>query len=137
MFLGADDLRFHPGWLEAAKAELDVGVGVVGTNDLGSPRVMRGAHSTHSLVTREYADVFGTIDRPGRVLHEEYPHEFVDDELVATAKFRGAWRFASKARVEHLHPSWGKAPMDALYALQADRMSVGRRIYRRRSRMWT
>lgn len=137
MFLGADDLRFHPGWFDAAAAELGPGVGVVGTNDLGSERVMAAQHSTHSLVTRDYVDRFGTIDEPGRVLCEEYPHEFVDDELVATAKHRGAWAFAADSHVEHLHPNWGKAPMDKLYAQQRRRMRAGRQIFERRSRLWT
>lgn len=137
MFLGADDLLFHPGWFEAALAELRPGIGVVGTNDLGSKRVMAGEHSTHSLVTRAYCDEHGTIDGPGSVLAEVYPHEFVDDEFVATAKHRGAWAFAFDSHVEHLHPSWGKAPMDPMYAQQAARMNTGRRIFRRRQRLWT
>lgn len=137
LFLGADDLLFHPGWLEASTAQLVDGIGVVGTNDLGSPRVCRGEHATHSLVTRTYADQFGTIDEPGTVLHEGYPHEFVDDELVGTAKHRGAWAFAKDSHVEHLHPSWGKAPMDELYAQQKARMTIGRQIYARRRHLWT
>lgn len=137
LFLGADDLLFHPGWFEAAVAKLDDGIGVVGTNDLGSQRVMRGEHATHSLVTRDYADQYGTIDRRFEVLHEGYPHEFVDDEFVATAKHRDAWAFAEDSHVEHLHPSWGKAPMDDMYAQQSARMAVGRRVFRARRHLWT
>lgn len=136
IFTGASDIRFHDGWLEAACAQLADGIGVVGTNDLGSQRVMAGVHSTHSLVTRSYAEL-GTIDEPGKLLHEGYPHEFVDDELVATAKHRNAWAFAADSIVEHLHPSWGKAPTDATYDEQGHRMWQGRRIYRRRMRLWT
>lgn len=137
IFLGADDLLFHPGWLEAAVAEMRDGIGVVGTNDLGSQRVMAGQHATHSLVTRAYADEFGTIDQPGAILHEGYPHEYVDDELVGTARHRRAWAFAVDSHVEHLHPSWGKAPMDDLYAQQRDRMMRGRKLYKRRLPLWT
>lgn len=137
LFTAADDLRFHPGWLEAACRKLTKGIGVVGTNDLGSPRVIEGVHSTHSLVTREYADTFGTIDQPGEILHEGYPHEFVDDELVQTAIHRNAWAFADDAHVEHLHPSWNKAPLDRLYRQQRVRMRAGARIYRKRQHMWT
>lgn len=136
MFLAADDLRFHAGWLQAATAALTGQVGVVGTNDLCSKRVMRGEHSTHSLVTRAYVDEFGTIDEPGKVLHEGYPHEFVDDELVQTAISRGAFVSARDSVVEHLHPMVGKAPMDDLYAQQAARMKSGRRLYQRRVRLW-
>ena len=137
LFLGADDLRFHPGWLEAATAKLAPGVGVVGTNDLGSPRVIAGNHATHSLVTRDYAERFGTIDEPGKILHEGYPHEYVDDELVGTAKHRGAWAFAVDSHVEHLHPAWGKAPTDGMYQRQRSRMAAGRPLYEARKHLWT
>lgn len=135
IFLGADDLRFHPGWLTAACARLAPGIGVVGTNDLGNARVMSGQHATHCLVARAYAQL-GTIDDPTRLLHEGYWHEFVDDELVGTAKKRRAWSFAPDSIVEHLHPAWGKAPLDALYAEEPERMRYGRRIYARRRRLW-
>jgi hypothetical protein len=136
LFLGACDLRFHPGWLEAATAKLTPGIGVVGTNDLGNPRVIAGQHSTHSLVTREYANR-GLIDGSPGVLFEGYPHEYVDDELVATARKRNAWAFARDSLVEHLHPGWAKAPMDDIYAEQRQRMAVGRVIYRSRRHLWT
>lgn len=135
LFLAADDVAFHPGWLTAACAELRPGIGLVGTNDLGSPRVIEGTHATHLLVTRAYADL-GTIDDPTRFLHESYPHEHTDDELVETAKYRGAWAFAFDSHVEHLHPSWGKAPMDEIYRLQRQRMKVSRSIYNRRKHLW-
>jgi hypothetical protein len=138
IFTGASDLRFHAGWFEAACAQLSrPGVGVVGTNDLGSPRVVQGQHSTHSLVTRAYADKYGTIDCPGAILCEQYIHEFVDDELVGTAKHRGAFAFAADSHVEHLHPNWRPdIPMDRLYAQQSRRMAASRQLYARRRRLW-
>lgn len=137
MFFGADDLRFHPGWFEAAVAQLRPGIGVVGTNDLGSPRVIAGEHATHSLVTRRYVDRFGLVDQMGYALYEGYPHEWVDDEQVGTAKKRGAWAMAIDSHVEHLHPNWGKAPNDPMYQQQAMRMRMGWRIYNQRKRLWT
>lgn len=137
ILLGADDLLFHPGWVAACRRALAPGIGVVGTNDLGSPRVTRGEHATHSLVTRQYADQSGVIDQPGAICHEGYYHEFVDDELVETAKARGAWAMALDAHVEHLHPNWDKAPNDSLYLAQRARMARGRPIYLRRRRLWT
>jgi hypothetical protein len=136
LFLGADDLHFHPGWLEAAAAKLAPGIGVVGTNDLGSPRVVAGEHATHSLVTRAYADQHGAIDRPGEILHEGYPHEYVDDELVGTAKHRCAWAMALDSHVEHLHPDHDKAPWDELYLAQPGRMDAGAPLYQARRRLW-
>lgn len=135
IFTGADDLHFHPGWYEAAMAAMGPGIGVVGTNDLGSPRVMAGEHSTHSLVARWYADL-GTIDEPRKIYCEQYVHEYVDDELVGTAKKRGAWAFASDARVEHLHPNWGKASSDRMYDAQRSRMRAGRAVFNKRRSMW-
>lgn len=138
LFLGASDLFFHPGWLDAVRAELvDERIGVVGTNDMGNPRVIAGQHSTHSLVTRVYADRYGTIDGPGQVLCEAYPHEYVDDEFVATAKYRGAYAHAHDAHVEHLHPNWHPdVPMDETYRGQSRRMAVGRRVFQRRRHRW-
>ncbi len=136
IFTGADDLHFHPGWLPAATAELGPGIGVVGTNDLCNPRVMRGEHATHFLVARWYVEV-GTLDEPGKLFHDRYMHEFVDDELVGTAKKRGAWAFAADSHVEHLHPMGGKTPMDDLYAGQRRRMGLSRALYERRRRPWT
>jgi hypothetical protein len=98
---------------------------------------MAGNHSTHSLVTREYVDRFGTIDRPGIALHEGYLHEFVDDEFVQTAMHRNAFAFAFDAHVEHLHPAWGKAPSDRSYEQAPFRMRMGRKLYRQRQHLWT
>ena len=137
IFLAADDLHFHPGWLDAVIDQLVPGIGVVGTNDLGSPRVTSGEHSTHSLVTREYADRYGTLERPGEILFEGYIHEYVDDELIGTAKARASWAFAFDAHVEHLHPNWKKAPNDALYAKQWSRMRKSKNLFMERRRLWT
>lgn len=114
--LGADDLRFHPGWDdEALRVAEESGAGVIGTNDLGNATVMRGLHSTHPLVRRSYIEEQGTIDEPGKCLHEGYHHQWVDTELVETAKVRGQWAFAKDSRVEHLHPFWKKGRMDSTY----------------------
>lgn len=136
LFLAADDLKFHPGWLTAAQAHLSARVQVVGTQDLGNPRVLRGVHSTHTLVTRRYADR-GTIDEPGKVYHEGYWHEYCDDELVETAWYRKAWAFAADSVVEHLHPAWGKAQMDDLYRQEPRRLRYGRRLFLRRRHLWS
>jgi glycosyltransferase involved in cell wall biosynthesis len=138
VFLAADDLRFHPGWFPAAETAATLsGKRVVGTQDLGNSRVLRGEHSTHTLVHRTYVDEYGTIDEPGKILHEGYPHEFVDDECIETAKARDEFVFAHDSIVEHLHPLWGKAPTDRIYDAHRKRMNQGRRIYIKRKRLWT
>lgn len=134
LFLGADDLHFHPGWFEKAVELLTGRVQVVGTNDLTNRRTITGRHSTHSLLTRSYADL-GTCDGPG-ILHEGYPHEYVDDEFIQTASRRKVYAHCPEAIVEHLHPMSGKAPMDRLYAAQAERMERGKVIFLERRRLW-
>lgn len=135
IFLGADDIQPHSGWLEAAKAKLTDGIGVVGTNDLCNPRTATGELSTHSLVTRWYADL-GTIDEGDKLLHEGYLHEYVDDELLGTARHRRAYAHAPDSVVEHFHPYCGKAPMDDLYAGQGARMRQSRSLYDQRRPLW-
>jgi glycosyltransferase involved in cell wall biosynthesis len=137
LFTGADDLRFHRGWdLAALELMADPAIGVVGTQDLCNGRTLRGEHATHFLVRRRYAVELGTIDERGKIFHEGYPHEWVDDELVGTAKHRAAWAFADGSVVEHLHPAVGKAPTDALYDAQRARMRQGHSRFLRRRRLW-
>lgn len=117
----ADDITFTPGWWEATK-ELrdDERVGVIGTNDsasgAGNPRVAAGDHTCHPLVRASYAQL-GTVDNPGEVVHSGYRHWCCDDELVYTAKLRGAWAFCREAVIQHAHPYWDKSvPWDETYA---------------------
>lgn len=116
LLLVGDDVRFRPGWVEAAQK---VGTAsVVGTNDLANPRVVAGEHSCHPLIRRSYIDEVGASwDGPRVVCHEGYGHWFVDDEIVTAAKQRGVWGFAPDAVIEHLHPIWGTAPDDETYRL--------------------
>jgi len=136
LLLAADDVRFWAGWWDQTSGlRADPAAGVIGTNDLGNPRVMRGEHATHPLVRRVYADSQGTIDRPGEVCCEEYRHWFVDDELVRTARARGAFRPCLGAGVEHLHPIWGRGQVDDTYILgqsfvEQDKATWERRLER-------
>jgi hypothetical protein len=116
VFLAADDLRFRAGWdVAAIQTHVETEARVIGTNDLANPRVIRGEHSTHTLVHRSYADALGTIDGPGEIVSEAYDHQFCDDELVLTAKRREEWAFSHGSVVEHLHPYFRKGAMDATY----------------------
>lgn len=135
IFTGADDLAFHPEWLPAALVEMNDTIGVVGTQDLCNPRVIAGVHATHFLIARWYVEL-GTIDEPGKVFHEGYPHECVDDELIGTARHRRAYQFAARSVVEHLHPLAGKAPPDDMYAQAPIRIRRGRQMFRTREHKW-
>jgi hypothetical protein len=119
LFLCGDDVHFHPAWLDhALHLAKTSGAKVIGTQDLGSPRVLAGEHATHLLIARDYIDEVGASwDGPGVVCHEGYRHWFVDDEIVWTAKQRGVWAFAAGSVVEHMHPLWKKGEPDDVYKL--------------------
>jgi len=136
MLLGADDLGFHPGWFDAAlTVHHATDACVIGTNDLGNPTVKRGHHSTHPLVFRDYLEC-GTIDEPNQIVCELYSHNWVDTELVETAKARGTWAFAADSHVEHLHPFWGKSEMDDVYAKGRANFHDDRRLFESRRELW-
>lgn len=114
ILLAADDIRFGPYWYEATKGLREDGqYQVIGTNDLGNPRVMAGDHAVHPLVRFDFA----SVDDPDTPVHSGYHHWFVDDELVTTAKVRGVWAPCLDSVVEHLHPYFDKGQMDSTYAL--------------------
>lgn len=109
----ADDVHFHPGWLDAGLEVAETGALVIGTNDLLNQAVIAGRHSTHTLVARSYIDDPGAcVDGPGLVMHPNYPHEYCDDELVVTAQRRRVWAHAPRCIVEHRHHSNGGRPHD-------------------------
>lgn len=135
IFTGADDLLFHPGWFDTAKARLGDGIEVVGVNDLCSRRVMAGEHATHFLMTREYAETPCLDSEPGP-FSQAYHHWFCDDELVATARRRNAIVFETDSIVEHLHPQVRKAPDDQTYRRGRENRWEDERTFKRRAHLW-
>lgn len=136
VFTGADDLRFHPGWLDACLAiHQTTHACVIGTDDLGNAMVRQGRHSTHSLVNRDYG-ACGTIDDSSKLLCELYDHNGVDVEFVETAKWRGTFAFASDAKVEHLHHLWGHGERDETYRKGDRAVSADRQLLAQRRRLW-
>lgn len=134
VFTGADDLQPYPGWFEKAKAHLRGNVQVVGVNDLvGRPH--RPEHAAHFLMTREYAER-PTIDGGPGPFHHGYCHWFCDDELIATARKRGVYAYASDAVVEHLHAKAGKAPDDDTYRKGRENWELDRSIFNGRAGLW-
>lgn len=134
MFMVGDDVRFLPGWLDQAMLTHAVTEqAVIGVNDLGNPRVMRGEHATHMLIKRSYVDEHGASwDGPGVVCHEGYHHCFVDDEIVAVARQRQEFIVALGSKVEHLHPVWGKGEEDSVYRLGQLHFGDDRRMFQKR-----
>lgn len=137
VFLGADDLCFHPGWdRNAIDMWLATGKRVIGTNDLCNPTVMRGEHATHSLVHRSYVED-GTIDEPGKLLHEGYDHNYVDTEFIGTAKHRGEFIFAKDSHVEHLHWICGQGQrQDVIYKKGSKSVNRDHHLFNTRQRLW-
>jgi hypothetical protein len=143
LFQGADDLIFHSGWAEEAlHTAARTGRRVIGTNDMGNRRVKAGRHSTHSLVARSYIEEIGTVDEPGKMLHEGYFHNFCDDELIQAATRRREFAMALSAKVEHLHWRWPtlagtpKAERDATYDRAEAEFHEDRMRYNRRRKFW-
>lgn len=136
LFAVGDDVAFRPGWLDHAQhVARTQHAAVVGTNDLGNPRVVAGDHATHLLISRAYIDEHGASwDGPGTVCHEGYRHWYVDDELVTVAKQRGVWAMALGSIVEHLHPAWGKAPDDEVYRLGQSHAEADLKLHQARRR---
>lgn len=136
IFQAGDDLDFHAGWDEiAVRAGMQTGVGVVGTNDLCNAGVMRGQHSTHSLIRRSYVDECGGSDIPGKVLHDGYCHNYCDNELVEVAMSRKCF-FMSAAIVEHLHWACGKGPKTETHDLGHVHFNRDRELLQMRRPFW-
>jgi hypothetical protein len=133
IFLGADDVVFHPEWLEKAFdcMEKVEGVGVVSVNDLNNP------YGTLSLISREYVDVYGgTMDRSGPVIHPGYHHNWCDTELRQTAEHRGRFIYCEHSVVEHMHHDNGKAPFDEVYALGDKHLQADVNLFFSRHPLW-
>lgn len=137
-FNGADDLDFKPGWLEKCLEKMVEPVKVVGTNDLHNGDVLRGRHSTHSLIDRDYIKIqSGIFDEENLVFSESYLHNWVDREFVELAKFRGVFASCLEAIVEHLHWRTGLSPRDETYDLQNHTGNHDLRNYLHRRSVWS
>ena len=135
-FCGADDLRFYPGWLTHALAAMTDGIGVVGVNDLAYVDALQGEIAPHFLVRRRYIERYsGVVDQPDTVL-SAYDHNFTDTEFVGTARARRMYRYCPEAIVEHLHPLWGKAEDDPIYAKGRRQYEEDTQRYTRRRPLW-
>ena len=140
VFTAADDVTFTPGWdVEILRVAERTGAGMVGSNDMANPLVMRGRHSTHSLFSRSYIDsVGGTFfDGPGIVYAECYEHQWIDTEAVKAAMDRQQWAFARKSVVAHHHPIFDRSvAMDDTYRRALGDASADKRLYEQRIGQW-
>ncbi|HZL17744.1 MAG TPA: glycosyltransferase family 2 protein [Polyangia bacterium] len=137
VFLCADDVLFHPGWLAPlleAQGDIDMIGGVTVPADLHNP------YGTLALVSRSYIAHFGgCVNEPGVVLHSGYEHCWSETELFETAKSRARHRYVPESVVEHLHYSTGRSnalPNDATYAKGDPTMWSGGELFVQRRRLW-
>jgi hypothetical protein len=140
VFIVGDDVGFHPGWLDHAQFVGKAFEGdVVGTNDLGNPRVTRGDHATHLLIHRRYIDEHGGSwgdVGPGKICFEGYGHWYVDDEIVTAARQRGEFQMALGSIVEHLHPLFDKGVPDDVYSKGLETAETDKAVFEARLAKW-
>ncbi len=112
LVLGADDLWPMHGWcgeMLERMAAFPEGDGLVGFNDLAR----RGEElATHYAMSRRYCARYNG----GVLACPKYRHFYIDNEANARAKRAGRFVWAEFAVLEHRHPAWQKAPVDAGYA---------------------
>ena len=133
-FGGSDDFLFHKDWLPPL-LELSKNYGMVGTNDLGNPQVAAGELAVSYLVRRDYVSK-ACIGNPENLLYEGYMHNFTDTELTETAIYNKEYVYCPDSIVEHMHPAWGKSPVDETYKLQDGTWGPDTQLFFHRRSLW-
>lgn len=112
VFLVGDDVLFQPAWLDHAQFVAKAFDGkVIGTNDLGNPRVMNGDHATHLLIARDYIDEQGASwDGPGVVCHEGYRHWYCNPPEAPIWMADLTFKPLGEVRVGDEVIGWGPGP---------------------------
>jgi len=104
--LGADDIVWHDGWLEAAIEFTDFDV--IGLNDL---QTNIDDYAPHYMASYWFCE--GVND--GWMIPPVYKTWWFDREICERAKAIGQYAPAWNAVLEHRHPDWKTAPMDDTY----------------------
>jgi hypothetical protein len=121
--LGADDLVWSDNWLRHALATASAtGAGVIGLND---GHTNQADYSSHFMMSRLYAEMHGFIP-------EVYQSWWFDREVCQAAQLRGQYAASPRALVEHRHPDWQTAQMDATYQAAWPLHDVDKAVYERR-----
>lgn len=121
--LGADDLVWGDSWLyHALQTASATTARVIGLND---GHTNQADYSSHYMMSRVYAEMHGFIP-------EVYQSWWFDREVCQAARLRGQYAASPRALVEHKHPDWQTAPMDATYARAWPLHDVDKAVYERR-----
>lgn len=108
-FLGADDLWPAEGWLdEVLNVQAKTGAGCVAVNDCVTDG---NALGTHYLLTKDWI----RQHQGGVFCVPHYRSWGLDVETNERARRSGNYAWADKARVEHRHVHFKRAPMDDTY----------------------
>lgn len=134
----ADDVVFHPGWLEAVLPHFEAGWQVVGTYDR-TPATEEGWHATMPIVRRSYIEDPGAVwGEPGKIFHEGFHHSFVETELWQLALHRDIAIFERESVIEHRHPEWGTREADATDAKgNGQNWEADEALFIRRKEQWS
>ena len=131
LFLGADDVIFHPTWLNEAQAKMGENDGIVFVADRQNPS------GTLALVSRMYLNQWsGCLDQPDVLIHPGYHHNFSECELREVGNVRKRCWLQHMATVEHVHWLTGRAEKDEVYELGQSRWDDDERLFRERAAMW-
>jgi glycosyltransferase involved in cell wall biosynthesis len=130
----SDDFFFHENWLPPL-LELSENFGMVGSNDMGNPEVAAGLLSTCYLINKKYLSRC-VPDSPEDIVCELYLHNYTDTELTSVARFNKEYAYCPESLVEHMHPAWGKAPIDETYNLQNGTWDHDTALFNSRRFLW-
>lgn len=129
--LGADDLVFHPGWLEMALRVVELtGAQVVGFDDGGHTCIEQ--YAPHYMCSRWWAEE----TQEGFFVPPVYKSWWFDREVCERAREMGLYTAATGAVLEHKHPDWKTAPMDETYRQAWPLHDVDRATYTARKMEW-
>lgn len=125
--LGADDVAWRVGWLQAALAvAAETGAQVVGLNDGNHTDLAQ--YAPHYMASQWFCrQVLGDCLAP-----EGYRSWWFDREICARAQALDLYAPAWDAWAEHRHPDWYQAAMDETYELGRRFHDADRALYESR-----
>lgn len=132
--IAQDDFKWHDGWLENSIKYCD-DYKVIGYNDGSNSG--RHEYSVGWLIHRPYVEEHSlSIGVPNVIFNPNYKKNFSDTELNDIAKYRGVWKYAKDAVLEHLHPTFNKSSVDSTYSDLEKHLVKDMDLYNSRKHLW-